>query len=78
MRAEPGESKELRAMDERLNELRIELDKGERRLDGLDRERAELQRTMLRISGAIQVLEELTVAGDGHPAPIEQARAEPS
>ncbi|PYK95869.1 MAG: hypothetical protein DME36_00365 [Verrucomicrobia bacterium] len=46
-------------MNERLEELRAELQKGRQRLELLDRERQELRDTMLRISGAIQVLEEL-------------------
>jgi hypothetical protein len=64
MRAVHDQSKEVRTMEERLTELRVELARGERRLDSLDRERAELLRTLLRISGAIQVLEELTAAGE--------------
>src|SRR5437016_13213004 len=46
-------------MNERLEELRAELQKGRQRLELLDRERQELRDTMLRISGSIQVLEEL-------------------
>jgi prefoldin subunit 5 len=44
---------------ERLDELRAELQKGREELARLDARRAELRDTMLRISGAIQVLEEL-------------------
>lgn len=44
---------------ERLQELRQEYDKGQTRLVALDHERQQLQETMLRISGAIQVVEEL-------------------
>lgn len=47
-------------MNERLQVLRKELEKGQQRLALLDRERQELRDTMLRISGAIQVLEELS------------------
>jgi len=43
----------------RLEELKRELEKGRKRLEALDRERQELRDTMLRISGAIQVVEEL-------------------
>jgi hypothetical protein len=43
----------------RLEELRAELEKGQRHLEGLDRQRQEMRDTLLRISGAIQVLEEL-------------------
>ena len=47
-------------MEQKLLELREELGKGQRRMELLDRERQELRDTMLRISGAIQILEELT------------------
>lgn len=46
-------------VSERLEQLRGELERGERQLGVLDRHRAELRDTLLRISGAIQVLEEL-------------------
>jgi prefoldin subunit 5 len=45
--------------DERIAELRAELEKGRDELARLDARRAEIRDTMLRISGAIQVLEEL-------------------
>jgi prefoldin subunit 5 len=43
----------------RLEELKRELEKGHERLESLERERQAVRDTMLRISGAIQVLEEL-------------------
>ena len=46
-------------MDQRLLELRRELEKGQQEMARLDRQRQELRDTMLRISGAIQVIEEL-------------------
>ena len=46
-------------MNERLHQLRSEFEKGRQRMHALDRERQELRDTMLRISGAIRVLEEL-------------------
>jgi len=46
-------------MEERLRMLREEYEKGCRQLDLLDRKRAEARDTLLRISGAIQILEEL-------------------
>ncbi len=46
-------------MNERLEELKRELEKGRQRLDALDRERQEIRDAMLRIGGAIQILEEL-------------------
>lgn len=45
-------------MNQRLQELREELEKGRQRMLALDRERESVRETMLRISGAIQVLEE--------------------
>lgn len=51
----------------RLEELRAELVKGRRRMVELDRERLQLRDTLLRIGGAIQVLEELT-GTDGPPS----------
>jgi len=47
-------------MQERLEELRGEYRRGMEELARLDARRLELQRTLLRISGAVQVLEELT------------------
>lgn len=43
----------------RLEELKEEYKKGQERLNALEQETANLSNTMLRISGAIQVLEEL-------------------
>ena len=43
----------------RLEELQTELAKGQRHLEALDHERQEVRDTLLRITGAIQVLEEL-------------------
>ncbi|MGP8175892.1 MAG: hypothetical protein ACLP7O_15290 [Terracidiphilus sp.] len=50
-------------MNERLSQLRAELEKGQQRLLALDRERQETRDTMLRISGAIRVLEEMQQEG---------------
>lgn len=46
-------------MNDRLQQLRAELEKGHQRMQVLDRERENVREKMLRISGAIQVLEEL-------------------
>lgn len=46
-------------MRERLAELKAEFAKGQQQLQALDEQRAHLRDTLLRISGAIQVLEEL-------------------
>jgi predicted nuclease with TOPRIM domain len=48
---------ELRA---RLVDLRAEFEVGERRLRELEQQQQALRDTLLRISGAIQVLQELT------------------
>ncbi len=57
-------------IEQRIEELRNELTKGEQHLAALDRERAGTRDTILRIQGAIQVLEELLAAqssGDARP-----------
>jgi len=46
-------------LEARRTELLQELAKGERRMAELDRERAELEKNMLRIAGAVQLLDEL-------------------
>lgn len=45
---------------QRLRELRLEFDKGRREIEQLDGRRRELEATMLRIEGAMQVLTELS------------------
>lgn len=50
----------------RLQELRAELARGEAQLAELDQRRAAMRDTLLRISGAVQVLQELL---EQHPAP---------
>jgi prefoldin subunit 5 len=61
-------------MEKRLTELREQLDVGRQQLELLDRQRAELRDTVLRISGAVQVLEEMLAeegaASDREPAPV--------
>jgi len=57
-------------MKERLESLRVEYERGQRHLELLDRQRQELRDRLLRIDGAIQVLEELltpepVAAGNG-------------
>lgn len=42
----------------RLNDLRAEFEKGQKRLQELEAEAATVRNTLLRISGAVQVLEE--------------------
>jgi prefoldin subunit 5 len=46
-------------IEKRLEELRREFQTGRELLEKLDQERTQAHETLLRISGAIQVLEEL-------------------
>jgi hypothetical protein len=46
-------------IEKRLEELKLEYRTGSELLEKLDRERLQAQQKLLRISGAIQVLEEL-------------------
>jgi peroxiredoxin len=54
-------------LETRLGTLRKEFETGQAELEKVERQRTYLRETMLRISGAIQVLEELLVQG-GQPA----------
>ena len=57
----------------RLKELRAEFETGQARLDELEREATRLRETLLRSSGAAQVLHELLAAGE--PPGGDQDRA---
>ncbi|QZZ22012.1 hypothetical protein J5X98_06275 [Leptothermofonsia sichuanensis E412] len=46
-------------LEQRLHELRTEFESGQKMLADLETQQANLKTTLLRISGAIQVLEEL-------------------
>jgi uncharacterized coiled-coil protein SlyX len=52
-------------MEKRLEELKSELAAGEKLLAELQTKQASVQQTMLRIAGAIQVLQELLGHGEG-------------
>ena len=54
-------------IDQRLTELRAELETGRRLQAELDTRQEDLRRSMLRISGAIQILGELSAAHDAAP-----------
>ncbi len=53
-------------LEQRLHQLQQEFASGQKMLVDLDAQQAELQQTLLRISGAIQVLEELSAAENSH------------
>lgn len=46
-------------LEQRLHELKTEFESGQKMLADLETQQANLKTTLLRISGAIQVLEEL-------------------
>jgi len=58
-------------MLDRLQQLKDELQKGQQEMARLDRQRLELRDTMLRISGAIQIIEELLAQQGLHRPEIE-------
>lgn len=47
-------------LEQRLNELKAEFESGQKMMANLENEQVNLRDTLLRISGAIQVLEELS------------------
>jgi prefoldin subunit 5 len=62
---------EITIIDHRLSQLKRELERGQQQLTLLEQRRQELRDTILRISGAIQVLEELqSQASAGNPQPV--------
>lgn len=68
-------------LQQRLNELKAEHDNGQRLLADLDARRESLRTTLLRIGGAIQVLQEILAAeaaNDNAPtitvAPLAESR----
>jgi hypothetical protein len=61
----------------RLDELRNEMSVGRQRVQDLERELASVRHAMLRISGAIQVLEEL-LQSEGGPTDLGAAAARAS
>ena len=62
-------------LQQRLDELKKEFEIGQNRLQEMDRQQAHLRETLLRISGAIQVLEELLAQNQpaqSHAPPLLQ------
>jgi hypothetical protein len=60
----------------RLRELRGEYVEGEAQLLRMDRQRAQAQDAMLRVAGAIQVLEELVAASGAFDGEMEPGALE--
>jgi predicted nuclease with TOPRIM domain len=52
-------------LEQRLNELRAEFESGQKMMADLESKQANLRDTLLRISGAIQVLEEVLAEESG-------------
>lgn len=65
-------------IEERLAALRQEFEAGRRMLADLEARQVELQQTLLRIGGAIQVLEEMLGDAAADPAAGSSDRAGPS
>lgn len=58
----------------RLNELKTEFESGQKMLTDLEQRQSNLKNTMLRISGAIQVLEEIIAAEN---TPVDKDNCQP-
>jgi prefoldin subunit 5 len=54
-------------LKQRVSQLKAEHQKGQQMLAELESQQAELRQTLLRIAGAIQVLEELLAAAEPSP-----------
>ena len=55
-------------LERRLGELKAEFESGQQMLAELETKQANLRETLVRISGAIQVLEEELARANGRPA----------
>jgi len=69
-------------LEQRLKELKAEFESGQKALAELENRQADLRNTLMRISGAIQVLEEELRKSEGDsteplPVPEEPAQSEP-
>jgi hypothetical protein len=58
-------------LEHRLAALKAEYQAGEQMLANLEKQQVELRKTMLRISGAIQVLEELLAPAVNGSQPVD-------
>lgn len=66
-------------LEQRLTSLKSEYEAGQKMLAEMEAKAANLRNTLLRISGAIQVLEEeLTKQDNANGAPVEQEQEQSS
>ena len=74
-----GESMQQQ-IQSRIAVLKSEFETGQTKLQELEMQQSRIRETLLRISGAIQVLEEMLAANtaDEQPAPHDSPPAEPS
>ncbi len=64
-------------LEQRLSELKAEQQKGQQMLAELEAKQTELHQTVLRISGAIQVLEELLAGPSAQDGLVPAAASSP-
>jgi len=65
----------LEQLQQRLNSLKSEYEAGQTMLAELDAKQANLRETLLRISGAIQVLEEMLTDDEGAAGSDDEAES---
>jgi prefoldin subunit 5 len=65
-------------LEQRVSELRSEQQKGQQMLAELEAKQAELHQTLLRISGAIQILEELLAGAAQQDGLVPAAASSPA
>lgn len=63
-------------IEQRLKELKAEFEAGQKMLSELEARQLDLRNTLLRISGAVQVLEEVLAAGTASARDVNY-RSEP-
>ncbi len=64
-------------LEQRLNQLKAEFEAGQKMLAELEVKQASIRETMLRISGAIQVLEEELAKADAPQSDTDPVRTNP-
>lgn len=64
-------------LEQRLRELQAEFEAGQNMLTDLETQQANLKETLLRISGAMQVLQEMLANTTDAESPVEAVQAVP-